>query len=287
MIFSRGSKLHIIDGDTKYTYLISEASLTQNVREASYSRNTIHSTNLVDYSFADTKGPANISISMHLGRDETYIFEWMGLVPVYSDTNIVSYKIDPNYRQELSTAPTLYLESQGGTYKVPTAVLTTCSFSLGPKVVTSLSIGGQGSDLMLVDNVPVTPYTVTQNSSSFYTSSLSVLGFEHLNAVTLEYTRDVSWKGYKGIHEIGQVTTPYNPVVTRFALAGTITVYTSADNPTLIDSPDYRISITDTDFNYDLQSCMVSTRLNTTSAIHTTAIDFKLNPNDNSYINII
>jgi hypothetical protein len=286
MIFSKGSKLHIIDGDTKYTYLIRDASLGQNIREASYSRNTIHSTNLVDYSFPDTKGPVSISIGMQLGRQETYLFNWLGLLPVFTGEIITAFKIDPSYRQDLSTAPTLYLEGLGGTYKVSSAVLLTCSFQIGPKKVTSVDLSGQGAELTRVTEIPTTLSTITQSSSTFYSSSLQVQGIDRLSTITLEYTRDVSWVGSKGIHEVGSVTLPSSPVVTRFSLSGTITCYTPKV-PLYWESQNERVVIQDSSFSIELDSCMTSTRLNTSGPVHTTMLDYKLNPNNNSYINIL
>lgn len=278
MIFSKGSKLHIISDNVKYTYLLKEASLSQNVREASYSRNTIHSPSMVDYSFADTKTPVSVSLGLYLGAGESQIFEWMGLYPEDSLGYVSGYKVAPAYRQDLSTAPSLYLESRGAVYEVSSAVLMTASFLLGPRTVAAVNISAQGSELNIVSSVPETSSTVIQSSSTFYSSSLQVGGIERISSLSLEYTRDVSWIGFKGIHQIGDVVSPTKPVLTRFALSGTITVYTDGDNPLYIDSRNYPIVISDKEFTIGLDSCMVSTRYNTTGDIHTTSIDYKLNP---------
>lgn len=278
MIFTQGSKLHLIQGDVKYTYLIREASLSQNVQEASYSRHTIHKDSMVDYSFADTMTPVSISLGIHLGAGELFLFDWMGLRPEVQGDLTTGYKIEPGYKQDLSTAPTLYLETKTAVYEVSNAVLLTASFQLGPRIVASVNVTAQGSELKLVPNVPGTFSTVTQSSSTFYSSSLQVQGIERIASLSLEYTRDISWVGYKGIHQIGEVVAPYNPVLTRFAFSGTITTYTNEKDPLYLNSPNFGIVITDKEFTIDLVSCMVSTRLNTQSSPHTTLIDYKLNP---------
>lgn len=280
MIYSKGSKLHFIIGDTKYTYLVSEASLAQNIREASYSRNTIHTTNIVDYSFPDTVGPASVDLTMHLGRNEKQLFDFIGLRPSIVNGVIKGYYADPTYVQDLSTAPNIYLESNGGVYEVTQVVSTTCSFALGPKTVAAVKISAQGSKLTQVSSVPLTPNTITQSSSTFYSSSLQVLGFERLSSVTLELTRDLAWLGYKGIHEIGQLVYPSRPSISRLSLSGTIVVYTTAENPIRLYDSNTRIVIEDSEYQIELASCMVSTRLNTGGDVHTTMVDYKLNPNN-------
>lgn len=285
MIFSKGSKLHIIKGGVKYTYLISSASLTQSIREASYSQNTIHNPVLVDEAFVDTKSPVNISIDMHLGRDEMFLFEWMGLTPVEVGGIVTGYSI-PMGAIEVANSPDIYLESSGGVYKVSTAVLSTCSFSLGPKTVASVTVTGQGSKMELVPSVPAAATQTIQSSSTFYSSSIEVADVGRLNGVTIEYTRDVTWLGQKSVHQVGEVVYPFNPIVTRFAIAGSITSYTNPDSPILWEGI-RDINITDSEFNFLFDRCMVSTRLETASSIHKTVVDYKLIPNNNSYINII
>tara|TARA_Y100001938_G_C8062876_1_gene418399 strand:- start:690 stop:1547 length:858 start_codon:yes stop_codon:yes gene_type:complete len=285
MIFSKGSKLHIIDDDHRYTYLISSASFTQTVREASYSQNTIHETVLVDEAFVDTKSPVNINIDMHLGRDEIFLFKWMGLKEVTTGNVITGFQISMGALDVLES-PDIYLESSGGVYKVTNAVLSTCSFSLGPKTVASVSLTGQGSKMELVPSVPAATNQTTQSSSTFYSSSIEVADVDRLNGVTIEYTRDLTWLGRKGVHQIGEVIYPFNPVVTRFSVAGSITAYTNPDSPLLWEGI-RSVQITDSEFDFAFDRCMVSYRMDTTPSLHKTVIDYKLLPNTNSYINII
>lgn len=285
MIFSKGSKLHIISGDTKYTYLISSASLTQSVREASYSQNTLHTPVLVDQSFIDTKSPVNISIDMYLGRDEVYLFEWMGFRPHKVGNIVTKYFIDSG-DIDVSNSPDIYLESSGSFYKVTDSVLSTCSFTLGPRSVASVSVSGQGSRLELVSSMPNASNTILQSSSTFYSSSIVVEGVANIAGVTLEYTRDITWLGKKSVHDIGSIVYPFNPKVTRFAIAGSLTLYTDKDSPSFLEG-EGKINIKDSEHEFNFEKCMLSYRLDTNSQIHKTVIDYKLLPNNNSYINII
>lgn len=285
MIFSKGSKLHVIHDDHKYTYLISSASLTQSVREASYSQNTIQTPVLVDEAFVNEKSPVSISIDMHLGTDERFLFEWMGLTEQAVTGGMAGrYKISSG-ELDVSSSPTIYLESLGAVYKVSESVLSTCSFNLGPRTVASVSISGQGSKMELVPSIPNTANQTIQSSSTFYSSSISVAGITRLSGVTLEYTRDIKWVGRKTIHETGQVTYPFNPVVTRFAISGTINFYTDPEAPIYLEGIQ-SILLADKRYQFDFSRCMVSTRLDTSSSVHKTMVDYKLLPNNNSYINI-
>lgn len=290
MIFSKGSKLHIVDGDTKYTYLITGASLSQSIREASYSRNTIQLPNLVDQSFPDTFSPVSMNISLHLGKEDTYLLKWIGLTPKILGGFVVGFDIDYKNRQDLTQSPNVYLEASGAVYEVTQAVITNCSFQLGPKKVNSLTLTGQGSRLELIKSVPEAENTIIQSYSSFYSSAISVSGMDNIRGVTLEYTRDIRWLYSKGVHQINTITYPSKPVATRFSLAGTITKYTDQNDTLDLYDPNYTqypIKFWDKHYEYDLKSCMVSYRYDTSSSVHTTQIDFKLNPNNASSINII
>jgi hypothetical protein len=285
MIFSKGSKLHIVTEGVKYTYLINSASLTQSVREASYSKNTIHEPNLIDESFIDTKSPVNISIDMYLGRDELFLFEWMGLTPHYIGNNVTKYLIHHG-GLDVSTSPDIYLESSETFYKVTSSVIASCSFTIGPRSVTSVSISGQGSRLDMVSSIPSRQTTVLQSSSTFYSSAITVGGLTNLLAATMEYTRDVTWLGRKSVHDIGNIVYPFNPKVTRFAIAGSLTIYTDRSSPTLLEG-EGTINIKDSEYEFNFDRCMLSYRLDTKADVHKTVIDYKLLPNTNSYINII
>lgn len=292
MIFSKGSKLHFIydDGIATYgkTYFISEASLSQTVREASYSRNTIQKTELVDKSFPDTKGAVNISFSLPLSRDEVWLFTWMGFKPLPVsgvDPTIDSLKIDPTYRQEHHTlTPTLYLESTGIVYRVTDAVFNTAEVSLGRNKVATLNITAEGSTMELISSMDTAMSWEAQTYADIYNSPLEVVGIPHLRSVTINITRDIRWVGGKRLHQIGQVVGPSNPVVTRFAIGGSITGYTSENAPIYLESDNHTVQIIDNEYQFLLDSCYVSTRYTTNAPVHQYTVDYKLNPNDNSFI---
>lgn len=274
LTFRQGTKIAILDGVNRYNFLAGSVVATQTFVEVSQPIKTIHNPNLVDNTYVNELGAANISFTCYVGEGslESILLKWFGLIQ-----NGEYYNIVPT-NTLVDTTFDLYIDSGNTIYKMAKVVGRGMSISISRKEVLMLTIDAMASNIEIVSSIPTVPgSTFSQVSSDFQHGPVSLVGFPRVSEVSLEISRDISYIGAKTIFDIGSIYTQKTPILSSLSISGSITQYKTED--TREYSPSTSINIT-----CGITTEILLTSCNTTdrwdmSTIHKKVTDYKLLPN--------
>lgn len=282
LTFHRGTKLVLIDGSNRFEFLVGSASASQTFIETTQKPKTIQNPNLIDNTFITEKGNASLSFNCYItdGVPEEVLLLWLGFTKSGSN-----YIINP--LANLSTPAEkldVYIDSGTTIYKLPVCVIQNMSFVLERKNHLLVEIQATAADLTIVASIPTTGTLTKQDSSKFYNAPLVVGSRTKVSSVTCEITREISWVTDKSLQNIGIIYKDTKPIITSFAISGSITAYKTDNTNNQIASTVINIKYGNT-FEINLSACNTTDRW-ALETIHKTVTDYKILPTigSSSYI---
>jgi hypothetical protein len=278
-VFQRGSTLVVSNEATSRQLLVASATISQTFQEDERSVKTLHSTRQISETFTNSKTPVSFDFSVHLTSYDSLLLRWFGFEYNRGESLVLptvqSARLPSGYR--------VYLKTQTSWYEITKAVLTNISFDFsksGPLLVT---FTGVGSDWREVETIQA-PMLTNQNSSDFLHGSLESTVFNRLAGVTLELSRDVSWRNDKSLHDLSSIYRVRDAILGDVSVSGAITNYKT--------SPDLRYSKSSLiDFTYAdtlefyFDPCKLLDRWET-GEVHKIITDYKAQPNAEIVINL-
>jgi hypothetical protein len=275
-VFQQGSTLLLTDGITfGRELLITSLSMSQTYLEESVSVMTLHSPNMIQDTFSNSKSNVSVEFSIHLTPQDGIVFEWFGFPKV-----VDKYMITP---QAQLVAMDLYLISGSTIYRANQAYATTLSLQLAKTAPLSIGVSATASNWTEVSALPAVPIT-KQNSQNFMHGFLDLGDSSKFGGITLELTRDITWLSNKTVHSVlSGVYIPDTAVLQDLSISGTIAYYKIDD--TLGQAYNVPIDITyNNNFKVYLDNCKYLERWET-NEVHKKLRDFKLLPSStNAYI---
>lgn len=278
LTFHKGTTVILSFGGVDSEFLVSAAEANQTYIEASNSTRTLFNNSLVKNTFVVGRSLANFSFTFYVessGSVTRRLLQWMGFFEDSED----SYSLGLD--DSTINFGTVYFKSEGTSYKVDKALVKEIQVSLNYKGILEITVTGEGNNLT-TDTAPTVTINESQRSyrDEFFNSSLTVYGFNNINAVTLTITKEIRWTKQNDMFQsIYYYDSPY---IESLAAGGTITLYKKDDTLTTSNTS---INIEYGSFEIILPYCNTTERW-VMQDIHKKAVDYKLLPSQ-SPINVI
>jgi len=282
--FLPGSKL-VIDNDGSGVTINPESiTIDQTFQETNFSLKTIHTPNMVKESLVQKRATASFSFTYYMdgGAIDTVIWDWAGLSE--SQSTALKFEIDP----VIKTNPVqkdFYLATLNKNVKVSNAVLEDIEVQVGHDKVASIVISGSAKLVEVVDTIPYTPSSSSQNylGNSYIDVIVGGSTLQSVLNSSLSIRKSITWLDQPTLHSrlAGDIYVPTIPVQTEFSVSGRYTVLLTDNNLTARDDS---IILTSGNFKLNLDNCSISDRVGIEKVL-TKTLDFKMRPqSSDSYI---